>query len=161
MVITFVGFDEDTQAMTSLFETEWLTMCRSLLRRMGDLSPVLREIGEILVPAQKNFRVGGGYGNDNELGGGSRNWVASAAARDHKGQTLIKTAVLRSSISHRVIGDALPVGTNVPYVAINIFGGTSGRNGGVHLPAHPFMVVQNEDLSGIQETLTDYNSAFL
>ena len=63
-----------------------------------------------------------------KAGGRPVRWQPSLRARKSKGQTLVKTARLKNSISMQVIGRTLRVGTNVVYAAIHHLGGSIRKN---------------------------------
>lgn len=137
---------------------------RALTERLSDLSPIMEEIGEGMHSSiQRNFAVGGRFGNDNVFGGGTQQWIPSQRAIAEGGQTLKKTTSsgLAGSVDYRVEGNTIVIGTNKVYGAIHHFGGETGRNHAVTLPARPWMVLQNEDLEDIEATITDYYSRLL
>ncbi len=50
----------------------------------------------------------------------------------------------------------ISVGANIPYGAIQNFGGDAGRNHATHIPARPFMLLQDDDIVEIVKTVKDY-----
>ncbi|MFH2124929.1 MAG: phage virion morphogenesis protein [Pseudomonadota bacterium] len=134
----------------------WL---RGVKTTATNLSPVLKDFGEYMVGSVKrNFAAGGR----------PRKWQPSNRALATGGKTLVKTGRLRSSLSSRVEGKAVNVGTNVAYAKAHHFGvnktvsqsvrshsrrtsrGTvqvraHSRRARLHLPARPFLLVQRED----------------
>jgi phage virion morphogenesis protein len=136
----------------------------SYLEEFEDVSPVMEEIGEQIVSSIiQNFREGGRFGDDNEMGGGSQRWIPSRRAINENGQTLVRTAQagLRDSISYRIDGNIIIVGSNKVYAAIHHFGGQTGRNKATTLPARPWAVIQNDDLEEIESIITDHYAALL
>ncbi len=143
-------------------------MLGALARRARDLEPVRRDFAEYLVGSVKrNF----------EAGGRPRPWPPSARARRHGDKTLINTGRLRASISWRVRGNAVLVGTNLAYAPAHQFGvrkritqrvrahARRTRTGRVvavrahtrrihmRLPPRPFLVVQAEDWAYLRRRL--------
>lgn len=150
--------------------------------RTLDLSPVLGELGEIIVESVKrNFDVGGRVGTG-YLGGGSGRWIPSLRATlTGGGKTLVDTGRLRDSVGYTLSGkNTLSVGTNVVYAAIHHFGGViapktapalvfrlPGKLGvrrvrtSVTIPARPFLVLQNEDLSDMVGVIAEHYAAIV
>ena len=95
-----------------------------------------------------NFRVGGRYsiGPSGEPTGGNWNWPISVRASKQKGQTLVDTRQLATSITARIDDDCVTIGMNKVYAAILHYGGPAGKT---TLPPRPFLVVQEEDLEEI------------
>lgn len=140
-----------------------------------NLYPFYSEVGEILLRSiDRNFREGGRYGtlgDDDQWTGGVNNWIESkralgkTEARGRKGKkgatgpaghTLLDTGQLAASITKQVTADCVPIGTNKAYAAIHQYGGVTGRNDSVTLPARPFLVVQDEDLEEIERAAADF-----
>ena len=115
---------------------------------------VLNEVGEILVSSvQQNFEVYGRFG-EKEGEGGSKKWadVSEDYAEYKKLQgkdpanILLYTGQLRSSITYRVEGNTVFVGTNKDY--------SEYLNDGAGLmPARPFLVIQPEDVDDIEDAV--------
>lgn len=137
-----------------------------LAARLGDLSPMMREIGGQL-EASTVLRF------EREVGPDGRGWLPSRRAREQGGQTLTDTARLRQSITHRAGPDSAEVGTNVVYAAIHQFGGTIVPKSApklvftlpdgtlvfvdkVTIPARPFIGVSSDDEIGIADTIDDW-----
>lgn len=159
-------------------EREDSAMLRAVERRMQDLRPALKAVGELVRSSiVRNF----------EVGGRPRRWKPSQRARRQEGQTLLDTRRLRDSIARariRVTDRSVRLGTNVKYAAVHQF----GFRGSVLVPQHvrlvrqafgsrlkfpvyatvrahwarrnipkrPFMMVQREDWEEIRETIRDY-----
>ena len=66
------------------------------------------------------------------------------AAEERDGQTLQDTGRLMGSVSTDYDDRQAVVGTNVVYGAIHQFGGKTGRNESVELPARPFLPVTGD-----------------
>ena len=93
---------------------------RRLTARVGDLKPVMDEIGSSLVTSTIDRFVA-------ETGPDGKPWEPSHRARREGGQTLTDRGRLRASIVHRADAQGVDVGTNVVYAAIHQFGGTVKR----------------------------------
>lgn len=89
-------------------------MLGELVTKMGDLTPVMREIGEIIVTqSAEAFEQGGLPGH---------RWKESGRVKAGGGQTLVDTARLRNSLTARASKTKVEVGTNVVYAAAHQFG---------------------------------------
>jgi phage virion morphogenesis protein len=122
-------------------------MLERLQGRMGNLSPVMRDIGEIVRRSvERNFEAQGRPGK----------WLPSQRALKTGGQTLSLTGRLRRSFSVKGAGSRVTVGTNVVYAAIQQMGGKAGRGRKVTVPARPFLMVQGEDWTEIRRQVADY-----
>ncbi|EIW9245983.1 MULTISPECIES: phage virion morphogenesis protein [Enterobacteriaceae] len=102
---------------------------RALDLAATDLEPAMRKIaGTLLAETQFNF-----------LDEGRPGWIPSLAAEERDGQTLQDTGRLMGSVSTDHDDRQAAVGTNVVYGPIHQFGGKTGRNESVELPARPFL----------------------
>lgn len=142
-----------------LEDKEVKELFQNLKKKLGNLTPVMKSVGEtIRTSVVKNFEVGG-----------RPRWKPSHRAVMEHGQTLVRTGRLRNSISVKAFPDRALVGTNVKYAAIHQFGGKTGatvirpknkkalfwpgarhpvkmvRHPGSNIPARPFLLVQDED----------------
>jgi len=149
-------------------------------QRLTDLTPVFREIGEIVRESvMRNFA-------ESRAPDGSA-WKPSRRALAQGGRTLIRRAILRNSIHVQPFSNRVCVGTPVAYAAVHQFGAQRGsfgtvaatvrahvrrsRKGGTHqvrqhtrqqklpwgdIPARPFLGVRKDDWSEIRNALTDY-----
>lgn len=141
-----------------------------LAARMGNLSPVMRVIGEtVRASVERNFAAGG-----------RPRWPASGRVKKEGGQTLSDTGRLRRSLTVAAGKDRVAVGTNVVYAAIHQFGGRtrprvikprkakalfwpgaahpvkSVKHPGAVIPARPFLMVQTEDWTEIKNVINRY-----
>jgi phage virion morphogenesis protein len=107
-----------------------------LIRRAQDPTPVLAQIGEILLSSvEENFQVGGRFSEPGSPIGGSNKWdpvsPAYAKRKRKKGKdpaNLLKwTGRLLASIHTETGEDYVAVGTNAVYAAIHQFGGILTR----------------------------------
>jgi len=152
-------------------------------KRAGNLRPALSAVGALVRESiRTNFAQGGRPAPWKEVKG-------------RKGQPLRDTGRLMNSITRKVTGSEVRVGTNAVYAAVQHFGARKGSFGtfsqqvkphmrmvrqvfgrelpfpvwakvGSHtrrtklpwgdIPARPFMMVQDEDLVEIRETLTNW-----
>lgn len=121
-----------------------LAMLNRVAARIGNLTPVMRTIGEIVLKQTDSaFEAG--------KSPAGRSWKKSRRAETKGGQTLIDTARLRNSMTMKASASQVEVGTNVEYAAIHQFGGVIRPKrkkalafGGivrssVTMPARPFL----------------------
>ncbi|TAN59650.1 phage virion morphogenesis protein [bacterium] len=151
--------------------------------KMRDMTPAMREVGEIVKTSViKNFEEGGRYSEPGSWKGGSNRWKPLSLAtlfagkaskfagkrgsfkkgvsgKFKKRKTLIKEGHLMNSITSTPSQNGVEVGTNKAYAAIHNFGGTAGRGKKVSIPARPFLVVQEEDMTQIKNVLKRYLEA--
>ena len=127
-------------------DRELRRVLRNLRLSVRDLTPVMREIGGMLVASTLD-RFERGTAPDGS------DWQKSARAEAEHGQTLIDTGRLRDSITHRASNDAVEVGTNVIYAAIHQFGGRieakKKNRKAVTMPARPFLGLSHGDREAI------------
>lgn len=128
------------------------------------IAPYIREI--LMTSINRNFQVGGRYGNDNPFGGGNKKWVKSKRAILQSGMTLLDTGQLAASIRVNVKFEGnklkIVIGSNKTYAAQHQFGFKSRTSTNVKrfksytkshkftIPARPFIVIQNEDIVNIR-----------
>jgi phage gpG-like protein len=86
---------------------EMEAMLNELAGRMGDLTPVMQTIGEIIME-QTDTAFETGVAPDGQA------WPASERAMATGGQTLIDTAVLRNSITVQATENQVEVGSERP-----------------------------------------------
>jgi phage virion morphogenesis protein len=145
-------------------------MLNELIKKMQDVTPVMSEIGEIIVTQTQDAF------DDSKAPDGSA-WKPSLRG----GQTLVNTARLRRSINYQTGKNSVEVGTNVVYAAIHQFGGKtkahvirpkkgkalmwpgaahpvkSVNHPGSDIPARPFLPDEHSlDFDEISDTLTRY-----
>lgn len=148
-------------------------------RRLSDMTPVMKVIGEIVrTSVVRNF----------EKGGRPKKWAPlskTTLARRKKGGGILRVqgfaGGLMGSITARAYPDKVVIGTNKIYAAVHQFGakkgqfgrvpvarkiGSAGRSGATlysrgwlmsvpwgDIPARPFLMVQDEDWGEIKKTL--------
>lgn len=137
-----------------------------LMRRAGDLTPLMDLIGASLVTSTQH-RFETGRGPDGEP------WQPSIRAKAQGGRTLVGRGHLRDSVTHEPTSDAVTVGSNLVYAAIHQLGGavqarTDGyltmkipgvgwrRKKSVEIPARPFLGIDADDEAMIAEEVEDY-----
>ncbi|WP_164273423.1 phage virion morphogenesis protein [Stenotrophomonas sp. B1-1] len=145
---------------------------QQLIERAGDLGDALGEIGEI-VTASTQARFGQGV---DPSGSPWAPLAASTLAQKKGPGTLRESLHLQGSIRYQVEGEAVRIGTDVPYAAAHQFGTPAWvirpRNGkalawpgAAHpvkqvnhpgLPARPFLGLSTEDEDNILAMLADY-----
>lgn len=141
-------------------DTELNRQLALLSERTGNLRPVFSVIGEILKTSiVKNFEVGGRYSAPGSWRGGTNRWQPlspKTIARKGHNRPLIGEGHLMNSINYQAANDGVAIGTNLVYAAIQNFGGMAGRGLKVKIPARPYMVVQDEDLTEIKAVINDF-----
>jgi phage virion morphogenesis protein len=157
----------------TLDSTDVQTTLDGVVQRLQHLQPVLEDMRErLLRSVQQNFIAGGR----------PTPWPPSRRARSGRGRTLVDTARLQNSITGRIEGRSVILGTNVAYARIHQQGGTIQtpeirprrkralrfqigdrtvfatrvRGHAVRLPARPFLLVQAADEQYIRRVLTEY-----
>lgn len=106
----------------------------ALAGKVGDISPLMAEIGEIIVSqAQDSF--------ENQAAPDGTPWKPSQRALREGGQTLIDSGGLRGSLASEIelLPDAVIVGTSKIYGAIHQLGGKAGRGHATTIEARPFL----------------------
>jgi phage gpG-like protein len=130
---------------------------------LKELEPTIRNI--LRNSIERNFEVGGRYGNS-LLGGGKKKWKASKRAIKQSGQTLLDSGQLAASIrvavnsnvnitvdddmNFKSTGDInIEIGSNKRYAAAQHFGATIKHPGGT--PYLPYLIAQRkvEDSNGM------------
>jgi phage virion morphogenesis protein len=132
-----------------------------LASRMSNLTPVMKEIGEIVTESvQTNFE-------EHKSPEGVA-WTPLAdstkAYKEKKGRKaediLIMSAILLKSIHPEAYNDSVEIGTDIVYAAVHQFG--IGERSGISthrrmpaIPARPFLGVREEDWTEIENMLMD------
>lgn len=120
-----------------------------MVRRIRDAAPAFDEIGAAMVTnVQHRFETG--------RGPGGAPWKKSARAKRQNGQTLVDQGHLLQSITHDFGRDFAAVGSNRVYAGIHQFGGKTGRNRAVDMPARPYLGLDGNDEDDITDIVTDY-----
>ena len=154
-------------------DAEVVQALQGMQHRLTHLAPVLEDVRERMEKSiDRNFSAGGR----------PTAWLISQRARRENGKTLQDHGHLRSSITGRVEGTSVVLGTNVVYARIHQLGGTVQvpeirpkhakalrftiggktvfarrvRAHAVHMPARPFLVAQEADIAYIRRAIQDY-----
>lgn len=83
-------------------------------------------------------------------------WQQSKAAHERGGLTLTDTRALAGSVTHNVFGQTLEHGLGEKYAAIHHFGGETGRNKAVTLPARPIVGIALYQSAEINNIVSDW-----
>lgn len=170
-----------TEFKITVDDREVKKLLGQLQKKVTDMTPVMQEIGEIVrTSVIKNFEAGGRYSEEGSWRGGSKTWRPLSVATlfaERKSKFVTKGGRYKKGVEERfknrriLIGpgsggtrlmdsikskaakDRVEIGTNVVYAAIHQFGGPAGRGLKVRIPARPFMVIQDEDLSQIKRAI--------
>jgi phage virion morphogenesis protein len=126
---------------------------QNLIETTGDLDPVLREIGEILVESTKD-RFSSLTGPDGDR------WAANSPVtlqRKSGSRPLTgETGLLQDLIHYQIIdGDTLMVGSPLEYAAMQQFGGEKSEFPHLwgDIPARPFLGISESDQDVIVDTI--------
>ena len=122
-------------------------MLAELKKRMGNLSPLMKNVGELaLTSIRKNFEVGG---RPSKWKGLKLSTIKGRTAQGHwPGKILVRHGVsagMLGTLSYKAYGDRVVLSANKIYAAIHHFGGQAGRGHKVKIPKRPFMLIQKED----------------
>lgn len=121
----------------------------TLGRRLGDLTPVMDDIGRMLVD-HTVLRF------EREEDPDGHAWTPSLRALLSGGQTLTDQGHLKASITHRPGRDRVEVGSNVIYARIHQLGGQAGRRGSAAIPARPYLGFSADDEADTLDIVNDY-----
>jgi phage virion morphogenesis protein len=144
---------------------ETLSRLNEAAERFDHPAPLFDAIGAMLVTSTQTRFEKGATPDGNP-------WPPSLRALATGGKTLIDSARLFGSMTHEASDSGVAVGTNAIYAAIHQFGGTirpknaealAFQVGGqsvfaqsVTLPARPFLGLDDEDRSAIEESVRKY-----
>lgn len=133
-----------------------LAALSQLQRAAADLSPALREIGEVLTESTKQ-RFAATRSPDGSP------WEANTPAtlEYKRGNKPLagETGVLADTINYKLIGnDTLAVGSPMEYAAMQQFGGTKAEFPHLwgDIPARPFLGLSDDDEKEVLEIINDY-----
>jgi phage gpG-like protein len=129
-----------------------------------DYAPFLNNVRQAIdTSIQRNFQVGGRYGNDNQFGGGSQKWKVSKGATKRQGQTLRKSGMLSASIRVNVTQQngriIAVVGSNKKYAAHQHFGSIPG--GFMHPGGTPYVPIFKCSGKGAKRTCKVVGTRFI
>jgi phage virion morphogenesis protein len=154
--MTTIRVEGDREAQALLAE---------LARRTGDIRPAMDGIGQILVSnVQQRFI--------DQRAPDGQPWaplspVTLSRRRGGGGQILRDTGRLASSISYRVAGGAVELGSNVEYAGMHQYGARKGQYGTRrghpipwgNVPPRPFFGYNDQDQSDVLELIQRYIDA--
>jgi phage virion morphogenesis protein len=141
-----------------ILKDEIRPMLAELKKRMGNLSPLMKNVGETaLTSIRKNFELGGRPSKWKAL---KLSTIKSRTAQGHwPGKILIRHGAsggLLGSLNYKAYGDRVVLSANKVYAAIHHFGGQAGRGHKVRIPKRPFMLIQKEDWEEIKNLTGRY-----
>lgn len=150
-----------TEITITVHDEEVQRLLKELLRKMGNLRPVMAEIGEIVVESvQRNFEKHQSWEEEDwdTLSPEYERWKTKIMGRSAD-DILILNRVLMGSIHYEAEADRVRVGTDVPYAAVHQFGASfsilSTRRT-VHIPARPYLGVRTDDWREIKRVVERY-----
>lgn len=122
--------------------------CGQAMANLSETKDLMDGIGEMLVSSTKErFEKG--------VEPGGAPWLPSNRVQKSGGQTLVKTASLKKSITHEAGDDYVAVGTpNEKYGAIHQFGGAGVGKPGI--VARPYVGWSDDDLEEAKAMVGDF-----
>lgn len=131
-------------------------VCRRAVGKIRDLQNAAEEVGEALVSsARERFETG-------ESPSGEK-WKESERVKKKGGTTLRDKSHLYNSIGYKASPNMVAVGAPKPsagspveYAAIHQFGGETGRNHSVDMPARPYIGISEADIEEARAILLDH-----
>ena len=143
-------------AIIDIDDREVLAALSKLERRVGDLRPVFREIGEELKKStKKRF--------DTTTDPDGNEWLLNSVLSTllyKEGDTPLtgETGLLKNNIDYRILDNSLEIGSDREYAAMQQFGGTKEEFPHLwgDIPARPFLGLSNEDKAMILNLVDDY-----
>ncbi len=141
----------DNQVMQDLARLE---------HRSADLSPALKEIGDLLTESTKQ-RFSDRQGPD------GKSWKKNSKATiKRKGRDFPltgETGKLGETIHYQLTGNTLEIGSSLEYAAMQQFGGKKSEFPHLwgNIPARPFLGLSDEDRNKIIETIGQHLSEIL
>jgi phage virion morphogenesis protein len=128
----------------------------SLLLHLGDMTPVMQEIGELLI-ASTRARLNEGISPD------GAKWAAKSPNTKGRDRRPLRgpTGDLFDQISTKFGSDHVEIGSSMVYAGMMQFGGTKAQFPHLwgDIPARPFLGVSEEDRSGILATVEEWLDA--
>ena len=145
-----------TGVNVSIDDAQVVNALNQLLQRSTDLSPALRDIGEMLDKSHdERF--------DSEVSAEGDPWPSLTQntvmrKKRNSGRVLTEYGRLRESLHYDVSANTLRFGTNVVYAAVHQFGADKhsfkgGQTPWGNIPARPFLFVSADDQSRMSEIL--------
>jgi len=147
-----------------------------LQRKMGDMTPAMKDIGELLIETTKRRFVtstapDGSRWEPNRpatimsyLQGKSGAFSKRDGRLTKKGARLAankkpligESKSLSTEISYRADRASVEIGSPMEYAAIHQFGGKAGRGKKVTIPARPFMGLSESDKRAVLEIIEEH-----
>ncbi len=153
-------------------------MLARLSQRMGNLTPVMRKIGNTIKnDSLANFKgqhapdgtpwkplsIATRIARANRLSGGKGIKTKKGAIRKSaqriitSANALLDTGILRASVNVlETTASSVTVGSRIKYAAIHQFGGQAGRGKKVTIPARPFIGMSRTAERSIIDTINGY-----
>jgi len=129
-----------------------------LKARMEDTRPLMAILGEVgLTSIQRNFEVGGRPARWKRL--------ADATIKQRQkqnkwpGKILVRKGFsggMLGDINYKATRDKVVWNSHKIYGAIQHFGGQAGKNKSSTIPARPYMLLQEQDLNEMKNSVLDY-----
>lgn len=138
-------------------DTEMRDLFDRVMQHMKDMTPVMREIGEIEHESvMRNFQEHRAPDGTpwKPLAESTRRQRAKRGRSDK--DILIFNRILMGSLHPQAYPDRMELGTNIVYAAIHQFGGMAGRGHSVKIPERTFLGVRDDDWPEIKATVADY-----
>lgn len=154
---------------------------QQIQKNAGNLAPVFRQkvVPRIIASVQKNFQVGGRPPWKPLAISTIIKWIGGPKSPQRKSWFTKSGALTKKAVgyvlSRRPLWDTgtlvrsvrpgpvtlsqcavVAGGGAAPYAPIHQFGGFTGKNKKVYIPARPYMVLQFEDRSGISKDITEH-----
>lgn len=136
-----------------------------LIRASQDASEAFEEIAQVLASSvEKNFADEGRFLSAGNVMGGPNKWPqlapATVAKRAKSGRGAHPILQVHGQLAASITTQAGPkhasIGSHLVYAAIHQFGGQAGRGRKVTIPARPYLVVQDDDISDMLEIIADH-----
>lgn len=147
----------------TLDDSQFSRWLHTALRSLNNPADALMEIGEVLTQSTQN-RFGTKKTPDGS--GWAPNSPVTIAIKGHGSQLRGKSKALGDTIHYQMDGaQAVQVGSNMVYAAVQQFGQPKGASGRTRrgapipwgdIPPRPFVGVSQEDEARIMEIMTDY-----
>lgn len=148
---------------------------KQLEARLGDMSPVMQELGEFLVQSTQDRMLKGQQPDGKPFAPRSQTTLAIYAAKGFKfgAQPLNKSGEMRQQLNYQASATGLTWGSNAIQAAVMQFGAAKGAFGTFEgkgfggttptisipwgdIPARPFLGISDSDRSSIIEELEDW-----
>ena len=128
---------------------------KTILGQLGDLTPAMETIGEMAKTSiSRNFEDGGRPDRWEDLADATK--AKRIKTRTWPGEILVNKGNLKR-ISYAADKQSVVISAaNVPYAAIHHFGGQAGRHHATNIPARPYLLLQDEDVTEVHAILADF-----